>query len=219
MKETKRALIASGLSLLVCFALMTGMSFAWFTDAISNKGNTIVAGTLAVDLMMNREKNGTYSSVINPATGIFSDTEGQNGYNWEPGKTEIVYLAVRNNGQLDLKYNIDLDMTGDLTPWLEYALISEAKAEESLLNWEDAVLKAGAQTGSAAENISYLQDVTISAAKEDNSPEPMHYFALAVHMKEDAPNDIQGKSADLTLTVHATQVNAVTLPQTPDTGQ
>ncbi len=218
MKETKRALIASGLSLLVCFALMTGMSFAWFTDAISNKGNTIVAGTLAVDLMMDREKKGTYSSVINSATGIFSDTEGQNGYNWEPGKTEIVYLAVRNNGQLDLKYNIDLDLTGDLTPWLEYALISEAKAE-SLSNWNDAKQKAGKETGRAAENIKFLQDVTIPAAKADNSPEPMHYFALAVHMKEDAPNGIQGQSADLTLTVHATQVNAVTLPQMPDTAQ
>ena len=33
-----------------------------------------------------------------------------NGINWEPGKTEIVYLGVRNNGSLALKYNILLDI-------------------------------------------------------------------------------------------------------------
>ena len=48
MKATKRALIVSGFTLLVCFALLTGTTFAWLTDSVSNKGNKIQSGALKI---------------------------------------------------------------------------------------------------------------------------------------------------------------------------
>ena len=41
MNKTKKSLLASGLSLLVCAALLVGTTFAWFTDSVTNKGNSI----------------------------------------------------------------------------------------------------------------------------------------------------------------------------------
>ena len=48
MKGTKKALWASALALVASIALFAGLTFAWFTDLITNDGNTIKAGSLAI---------------------------------------------------------------------------------------------------------------------------------------------------------------------------
>ena len=45
-KQTKRALLASVLSLVICAAMLVGTTFAWFTDSVTSGRNTIVAGNL-----------------------------------------------------------------------------------------------------------------------------------------------------------------------------
>ena len=49
MFKHKKSLLASGLALLACFALLMGATFAWFTDSVSNTGNRIEAGELKID--------------------------------------------------------------------------------------------------------------------------------------------------------------------------
>ena len=49
-KNTKRALLISILSVLVCCAMLIGITFAWFTDSVTSGNNTIVAGNLDVEL-------------------------------------------------------------------------------------------------------------------------------------------------------------------------
>ena len=49
MKSTKKSLIFSALSLLLCCALLAGTTFAWFTDSVTNTGNIITAGNLAIN--------------------------------------------------------------------------------------------------------------------------------------------------------------------------
>ena len=41
MSRTKKALLASGVFLLACAALLAGTTFAWFTDSVVNTGNKI----------------------------------------------------------------------------------------------------------------------------------------------------------------------------------
>ena len=48
MSRTKKALLASGVFLLACAALLAGTTFAWFTDSVVNTGNKIQAGNLAI---------------------------------------------------------------------------------------------------------------------------------------------------------------------------
>ena len=43
-KTTKRALLTSALSLLLCISMLVGTTFAWFTDSVQSGINKIVAG-------------------------------------------------------------------------------------------------------------------------------------------------------------------------------
>lgn len=45
---TRRSLLASGLALVLCLALLLGATLAWFTDNVTSTGNTIQAGTLEI---------------------------------------------------------------------------------------------------------------------------------------------------------------------------
>jgi predicted ribosomally synthesized peptide with SipW-like signal peptide len=47
---TKRALLTSVLSLVLCFAMLLGTTFAWFTDTVTSSGNVIQVGDLDVEL-------------------------------------------------------------------------------------------------------------------------------------------------------------------------
>ena len=49
-KSTKRALLMSVISMLLCLAMLTGTTFAWFTDSVKSGMNKIVAGNLDVEL-------------------------------------------------------------------------------------------------------------------------------------------------------------------------
>ncbi len=95
-KGTKKSLLASGLSLLASCALLAGTTFAWFTDSVTNTGNKIQAGKLAVELW-NGEQNLTNSE--NP---VFTYDK------WEPGYSTGANLQVRNVGTLAVKYELEL---------------------------------------------------------------------------------------------------------------
>ena len=49
-KSTKRALLLSALSLLMCVSMLIGSTFAWFTDSVTSSGNIIKSGTLDVTM-------------------------------------------------------------------------------------------------------------------------------------------------------------------------
>ena len=181
---------------------------------MTNTGNRIEAGTLDVDLLMDKDKDGTYTSIAGGTGDIFSEETG-NGILWEPGKTEIVYLAVQNKGSLALNYNLLLDVTdGDpgLVGALEYAVIDGAKAENltDVTTWAGLLETAGVQTGDiaagqtvAAPNGTLDEIVRGEAAETD-------YFALAVHMKETAGNEYRGGSITIDLSLIAKQATAET---------
>ena len=45
-KQTKKALLMSIMSMVLCVAMLVGMTFAWFTDTASTAVNKIQAGNL-----------------------------------------------------------------------------------------------------------------------------------------------------------------------------
>ena len=50
MQSTKRAIITSAMALIICFAMLLGSTFAWFTDSVTSKKNIIAAGNLDVEM-------------------------------------------------------------------------------------------------------------------------------------------------------------------------
>ncbi len=103
-KSTKRALLLSALSLLMCVSMLIGSTFAWFTDSVTSAGNKIQAGTLDIQLLMHDGSD--YADISESGKPIFGPGSVAQDVNaetlWEPGKTQVAYLAIKNNGNLDL---------------------------------------------------------------------------------------------------------------------
>ena len=194
--------------------MLIGSTFAWFTDSVTNTGNRIQAGNLEIDLLMDKQDGNGYVSIAGGEGDIFNEAQIAQNSNetlWEPGKTQIVYLGVQNKGSLALKYNILLDVTDNgLAGALEYAVLDGAQANDlaGVTDWETLKTMEGAQTGdikagrtTAAPN-GCLDEIANGTQDETD------YFALAVHMKEDAGNEYQGKDITIDVTVVATQATA-----------
>ena len=176
-KSTKRALLLSALSLLMCVSMLIGSTFAWFTDSVTSAGNTIQSGTLDVDLV-DADNNSKAGKVIEFVT---ADNRGQDAILWEPGctyKTEPVYVV--NKGNLALKYEI---------------VISGINGNAKLLEAIEWTVTVGTTTTALAD----LKGDLLAGAKSEA-------IVLSGHMKEEAGNEYQGLTADgISVSVFATQ--------------
>ena len=104
-KATKRALLTSVMALVMCVVMLVGTTFAWFTDTASTAVNKIQAGNL--DIEVKYTLDGENWNNLDGATDIF-----QKGL-WEPGHTEVVALKFKNNGNLALKYSINMNIVDE----------------------------------------------------------------------------------------------------------
>ena len=104
-KSTKRALLTSALALLMCVTMLVGATFAWFTDTASTGVNKIQAGNLDIEVQYTLD--GETWKDLDEASDIF-----QKGL-WEPGHTEVVALKFKNNGNLALKYSINMNIVDE----------------------------------------------------------------------------------------------------------
>ena len=103
--STKKALLSSAFAILICVAMLIGTTFAWFTDTASTGVNKIQAGNL--DIEVKYTLDGDNWNDLDGATDIF-----QKGL-WEPGHTEVVALKFKNNGNLALKYSINMNIVDE----------------------------------------------------------------------------------------------------------
>lgn len=186
-KQTRRALLASVLALVVCAAMLIGTTFAWFTDSVSSGKNQIVAGNLDVELEYATVENGTITgwTSVNGATDLFDDGL------WEPGYAQVVYLRVQNLGSLALKYQLSMNilsetagvnMNGDtfnLSDYLQYGVVLDQRTPFETRT--QAVAEAAANAAALREP--YTGNETILASKD------VQYLALVVYMPETVGNE------------------------------
>ena len=104
--NTKRSLLMSALALLMCFSMLIGSTYAWFTDSVTSGNNKIVSGNLDVELFWSTDAANW--TEVNEDTNVFKENTL-----WEPGHTEVVYLKVRNAGTLALKYNLGINVSSE----------------------------------------------------------------------------------------------------------
>lgn len=191
-KTTRRALLLSMAAVVMCVAMLTGTTFAWFTDSATTGTNQIQAGNLDIVLEYATEwdEAGVPSkwADANGKTLPFLTVDGHEVKTyWEPGCTyQLPELRVRNNGTLPVRF--------------EY-IINGFDGDSKLLE----VLRM-------ADTI--LQDETGDLEAPLAAGETSLYFALTFHMDEAAGNEYQGlTAAGIGITVVATQANeAATFP-------
>ena len=188
LKSKKSALLMSFTSLLLCFAMLAGSTFAWFTDTATTGVNKIQAGTLDVGLEMATEwnENGTVKTWANAEgktlTFKTADNRAANEIFWEPNCTyKLPELRVVNKGNLALKYKVEI--TG---------IQGDAKLNEVIewkINDQDIDLTEEHLLAGTANNPTYSAPITIKG-----------------HMDQNAGNEYQNLTIDgIGITVVATQ--------------
>ena len=208
-QRKKRAFLTSIITLILSVAMLVGTTFSWFTDTTSNKGNRIEAGILKVELL---KHDGTDYVDISGGTGsIF------NSNIWEPGKTEVAILQVKNSGSLAFNYNIVLNVknanadaanTAKLEEVVDYAILSDVDAEAynkaDFSNWEKILQGKNMETGDVPVG------ETKAALNGALEAEESDYFVLAIHMDELAGNSYQGAALTIDLDIVAKQMMSET---------
>ena len=175
-KSTKRALLLSVCSILLCFVMLIGTTFAWFTDTASTAVNTIQSGTLDVALEM---WNG--QEWVNAEGKTLDFVKAANAPEneailWEPGCTyTLPKLRIINNGKLALKYRVQINgIQGD-------AELNKA------IEWK-------------------IDGADIALTEDHLLPEASKEFTLSGHMKKEAGNEYQGLTiSGASIIVYATQ--------------
>ena len=208
MANTKKSLIFSALSLLLCCALLAGTTFAWFTDSVTNTGNKIQAGNLEIELQR-LQADGSYTSV---------GEEPVFNYNlWEPGYSDAVVLKISNEGSLALKWNLRLktasakaNKLGDVID--VYAKTSNGTAITAIPGslaeaQADGYVRVGTLNELISDPDGAAYGVLYAAGNMPADGYSAAYAGIVLHMREDAGNEYMKQSVGGTFDIilNATQ--------------
>ena len=189
LKSKKNALLMSFTSLLICFAMLVGSTFAWFTDTATTGVNQIKSGNLKVDIQ-NKEGNSLNGKTLK---WVVNEQVSESNVLWEPNCTyKLESFKIVNQGNLALKYQITINgITGDakLLEAIEFtAKIGNDKIALDQLT--GAILPKGAAVKDATKEV----------------VEKTELITISGHMKQEAGNQYQNLTIDgIGITVVATQ--------------
>ena len=209
MKETKRSILTSCISLLLCFVMLIGTTFAWFTDIATSANNVIQAGNLDVGLWWSRN-NLTWSNAEAPgAEPIF------NYDRWEPGYTEVRYIKVKNDGNLSFKYQMAITPVGAVGTLAEVIDVSyDIVTGNSSFVAPSADNKQGSlKKVSTLDKLIEGNDIVVGGVLLPKGETKEGYYSeeivicVSLHMQETAGNEYQNLSIGkgFGITVYATQ--------------
>ncbi len=181
-KSTKRALLFSAFSLLVCVAMFIGTTFAWFTDSVTSTGNKIEAGTLKIDLLL-KDGDDDWTSIKDSNKAIFDYN------NWEPGYTDVKVLKIVNEGSLALKWLAKF-MSASGTELTALADVIDVYVNTSVQDMptDRAAISTWENVGTVREFVNTIKETT----KGELTAESAAYLGIALKMRESAGNEYQG---------------------------
>ncbi len=199
-RSTKRALLLSALSLLMCVSMLVGSTFAWFTDSVTSGNNIIKSGTL--DVTMEWAEGTT-----DPATTTWKNAADGAIFNydkWEPGYTEVRHIKIANVGTLALKYQLNIVANGEVSELTD--VIDVYYVDPAIQVAERTVFTEDMKLGTLAEVLAAIS-TTASGNLEAGKD---HTITLALKMQESAGNEYQGLSigSEFSVQVMATQLTA-----------
>lgn len=198
-KSTKRALLLSALSLLMCVSMLIGSTFAWFTDSVTSGSNIIKSGTLDVEMYWAK---GTEA----PESANWTDASTGAIFNydlWEPGYTEVRHIKIENKGTLALKYQLSIAANGEVTDLTDVIDVYYLDPAQQL--GDRAAIDADMRLGTLTE----VLDAISTTASGNLEAGQSHTITLALKMQESAGNKYQNKSigTDFSVKLSAIQLN------------
>ena len=190
--------------------MLAGTTFAWYTDSVTSSGNKIIAGTLDIELWKyepdtsvdGRDTDG-YINISESGAPIFQSAnlaQNSTATLWEPGKTQVAYLKIKNNGDLALKYSVAIDVRNiakDLYKVMKYAIVPDATQAVGVSPWA-GIPDTSVKSVVPGTNPTGFSDISMPK-------NAVHAFALVIHMDEEAGNEYMAGEVDFDLRVLATQ--------------
>lgn len=203
-QKTKHALVASAVSMVMCCALLLGTTFAWFTDSVTNKGNSITAGTLEIQLNPGDE------------TAIFAQDDS---FLWEPGRSQKASVTLQNTGSLWLKYKLsfsnvnvtntehpDADITGVLDVYKVPAKEDGAEVTVEDLNQDNYLgTMKDLMAGTIGTEGILAPDGKTGTIQNEPEVDDTDAFTLVIKMQDSAGNEYQNASVTFDIVANATQ--------------
>lgn len=210
MKAAKRSILICVLTLILSVSLLAGVTFAWFTDSITNSGNTIQSGELAIDATaydrVDTEAGGLTVTIGegNVASGTYYfEAEGaslRNGdpviteENWQPGDMNAKLFTVSNEGSIDAVVSLDFFVSGDLAEAMWYDFIAVDPADGSLLG---EFLQRN--------DLNTISDLADSYGEVTLKPEEQVTFLFVYGLPTSATNEAMNKAVNVNVVVSAKQ--------------
>lgn len=184
MNKTKKSLLMSAVSLLLCISMLIGSTFAWFTDSVSSASNKIQSGTLKIDLELLDKETGKWNSLKESKAPIFNYDK------WEPGYVDTKILKVENEGNLALKWVAKFYSEKQLSILADVIDVYVRPSDSEIGFPSDRSLDGYTCVGSLTTFINSIEETTWGTleAKE------VSYLGIALKMREEAGNEYQGLS-------------------------
>ena len=216
---SKFALVGSVVALVLCFAMLFGTTYAWFSDTVSSGRNNIIGGNLDVDLEYSADMQNW--TPVTATTKIFAESHepGADGAVkednlWEPGHVEVAYLRVSNPGTLALKYQVSGYFTNEVKGTnkanqqfaiSDFLKVGAVDVTAVFANRDAAVAAVEANAVDLADYSIAKENVQLLPGQTDN------VFALVIYMPEATGNEANPidpehlPSLELGVTLLATQ--------------
>ena len=203
--KTKKALRGSLFALFLCIILLIGTTFAWFTDTASTGVNKIQAGNLDVELEYSTDME--QWKTADSKTKLFDES-----ILWEPGVTQVVYLRVKNAGNLALKYTMGMNSSLQSTRGKnvnnekyyigDYLKMGAATVNEKLTTREAAWAAVEGNVSTVAEKNPLIDDPQILEAGKTTAP-----MAVVIYMPTTVGNEANAKSPSWTSALDGLGIN------------
>ena len=206
VRSTKKSLTLSILSLVLCFSMLIGSTFAWFTDSVTSANNVITSGKLDVELYYQVEGQTDWTKVTEQ-TNVFKENAL-----WEPGYTEVVKFKVVNEGNLALKYNLGVNVASEvgsvnvngneflLSDYIKFAVIDGAQNYN-----RDQAVAAAEETGATALKTPHNSGAKTLLKDEEAVVTMVVYMPESVGNDANAAKDAPTPTINLGINLFATQ--------------
>lgn len=188
----KKVFLSGILTIVLCFSLIAGATFALFTST----AKVNVALTSATVKMTAEIKSATMDSEVKAGSPIGSAQVASDGASVDllylaPGDFANVAIAIDNQSNINVVYKITAEISGDLAPVLVASTTIDGSDYTSSANKLETTWIALDNGNDPASDI--IIKVLFPNGDTDGSVD----------------NDYQGKTASIAITVQAVQANAI----------
>ena len=184
--STRRALLLSCLSLLLCVSMLVGSTFAWFTDHVISANNVIKSGSLDIEVQYTLD--GDNWADLSGADNLFQKDL------WEPGHTEVVALKIINKGSLAFKYVTNMNIVSEIVGKNQQGgdiVLSDILTVSTLTAATEATVKTAFQSENAVAwgAATAFKSANVLQSEKYMLPEETQYLLVKVDMAETVGNE------------------------------